>query len=692
MRLFLSETLVEDLFTDEDGNMKRIALIVCWMTVLTLCGTAQSNGGEERQETLSPYFFIDAGDEGIDCFPLKKTTVDVSIVGVIAEVTVRQTYANMGSIPIHGTYIFPGSTGAAVHGMKMVIGERVIQALIKEKSEAKKTFEKAKKEGKNAALLEQKRPNVFRMEIANVMPGDTVEVELRYTELLVPDDGTYEFIYPTVTGPRYRSSSDNTSEAADTWIRNPYLKQGRDSATDFDISVYLAAGMKLQELSCPSHDTVIDYVDDSRAHIRLSDPATFSGNRDYLLRYRLADREISTGLLLEEGGEEHHFLLMAQPPERVKPELIPPREYTFVVDVSGSMHGFPLNTAKCLLEDLVSSLRPTDLFNLLFFAGDSQVMSAVPVPATPDNIDRAVKMIESSSGGGGTELLKAVKRAFAFPRRDGVARTLVVVTDGYIAAEKEVFDEISNNLDHTNVFAFGIGSSVNRYLIEGIARAGMGEPFIVTTPGEVRSVARKFRDYIASPVLTDIQVRFEGADVYDVEPPAVADLFARRPVVVFGKWRGAKQGTVILSGKNGAGLYQQRFSFADTAVEKNSEALGYLWARSRIARISDHGSGRITEKNREKVVELGCAYNLLTAYTSFVAVDEIIRNPEGEGKMVKQPLPLPKNVSNLAVGGGMNHVPEPELILLAVLLAGLLLFGWFRRQRRACSGTGTLFR
>lgn len=659
--------------------MKKIMILACCLVLWA--------GGEENvradsataEKTLSPYFFVEGEDSGTDNFPLKNTDVEVSVTGVIAEVTVRQTYANMGGEVINGRYIFPGSTRAAVHGMKMVIGERVIEAVIKEKEQARKTFEKAKKQGKNASLLEQKRPNVFSMEVANIRPGDTVEIELRYTELLIPENGTYEFVYPTVVGPRYSTLTDNEENAGEAWVQNPYLKQGRIPETGFDISVLLSAGMNLQEVNCPTHDTQVSYEDLTRARVELAQPGIFGGDRDYILQYRLASMAISSGLLLEKGEKENFFLLMVQPPEKVTPQTIVPREYSFVIDVSGSMHGFPLDTAKKLLEDLISSLRPTDSFNVLLFAGDSTVMSEMPVPATPDNIDRAVKLIEQSDGGGGTELLKAMQRAMNMPRQEGVARTMVIVTDGYINAERQVFAQIQENLDNTNVFAFGIGSSVNRFLIEGMARSGRGEPFIVINPEQARPSAQKFRDYIASPVLTDISVHYEGIDVFDVEPPAVPDLFGERPVIVFGKFRGEPAGTIGISGSTSAGEFRQSFNLEDVALTQKKEGLGYLWARSRITRISDFSPGKKDPKERERIVELGLTYNLLTPFTSFIAVDEIVRNPDGKSRDVKQPLALPKGVSNLAVSGGVANVPEPEVVFLVLLLLAALLMNYLQR-------------
>jgi Ca-activated chloride channel family protein len=238
------------------------------------------------------------------------------------------------------------------------------------------------------------------------------------------------------------------------------------------------------------------------------------------------------------------------------------------------------------------------------------------------------------------------------------------------------------------VFSFGIGSSVNRYLIEGMAKAGLGEPFVVTKPQEASAAAQKFRHYIQSPVLTNISVNYSGFETYDVEPAGIPDLFAKRPVIVFGKWRGALRGTIELTGTNGNGEYADVFDISETKPLETNAALRYLWARTRIARLSDFNFNAENAENEAEITSLGLTYNLLTAYTSFIAVNDVIVNPQDQGEDVVQPLPLPLHVSNLAVGGTHSSVPEPELYILLIMAALLLTvmvvmkryqFKWKRR-------------
>ena len=650
-----------------------------WISFLAILPAAYSKTADDK--TLSPYFFIENGDPAVDRLPLKSTNAQVIINGTIADVTITQQYKNTGTRPINARYIFPASTRAAVHGMTMRIGNEVIKAVIEERKAAEKKFNDAKKSGKSASLLKQNRPNVFSMNVANIMPQDTVDIELQYTELLVPADGTYEFVYPAVVGPRYSSLPEADAAENDCWVKSPYLGEGTPDPADFNIVCDLSTGIPLSGIACKSHKTHVDWENESIARIFLDDSENSGGNRDYILNYRLTGKQIESGLILYESDEENFFLLTVQPPERVRPEDIPPREYIFVVDVSGSMNGFPLNTGKKLLKNLISGLKPTDKFNVVLFAGGSSVMSPLSMPATSANIYNAIRHIENRNGGGGTELRAALEKSFRIPKDEGFSRSVIIVTDGYISAERDVFALIENNLNRTNLFSFGIGSGVNRYLIEGMAKAGLGEPFVVTNPKEADAVAETFRQYISSPVLTNIRMNCDGFDTYDVEPKTIPDLFARRPVVIFGKWRGRPEGRITLTGRGGGNEFVKSFDVAETTVSGNNSALKYLWARTRIGRLSDFNVNRNNPDTKGEITSLGLTYNLLTDYTSFLAVHDVVRNPEANATDVNQPLPLPEHISNLAVGGSCSTVPEPEFYWLFACLMIMAAGRHFFRNR-----------
>jgi Ca-activated chloride channel family protein len=655
------------------SRLSLLVLLSIAANFLSPAGVAAEEAPLER--TLSPYFLVEGGDPSVDRFPLESTHVAVAVSGVIADVTVTQAYRNDGARPLNARYVFPASTRAAVSGMRMTLRDQVIEAQIQERKEAQRTFERARASGRNASLLEQQRPNVFQMSVANVTPGERIEVSFRYTELLVPSEGRYEFVFPTVVGPRYGASEERPA-AEERWIASPTLAEGAPPPAPFALEGVLAAGLPIQAAGSPTHALVERFEGPALYRFELDGAEALGADRDFVLHYRLAGDAIQSGLSLYDAGDEKFFLLLVEPPARVSPAAMPPRELVFVVDVSGSMHGFPLDTAKQLLRRLAATLRPVDRFNVLLFSGGSRLLAPQSLPATRENVAAALAVIDGEQGGGGTELLPALERALALSPARGVSRSFLIVTDGYVGADAEAMRHVAQHLGEANVFAFGIGSSVNRHLIEGLARAGLGEAFVVTQPAEAEEVAAAFADYVSTPVLADVTVAFDGFGAYDVEPRAIPDLLAERPLVVFGKYRGPAAGAIHVGGLTGAGAFASAFDVASVAPHDENRALVELWARSRVAALSDFGFGEPAEAARAGIRALGLRYGLLTRETSFVAVARRTVNPGGEAADVTQPLPLPRGISASAVGVG----PEPGLALLAAVLAAAcaLRLAWRR--------------
>jgi Ca-activated chloride channel family protein len=266
------------------------------------------------------------------------------------------------------------------------------------------------------------------------------------------------------------------------------------------------------------------------------------------------------------------------------------------------------------------------------------------------------------------------------PGDDSVSRNIVLVTDGYISAEDRVFRLVDEQLHRNNLFAFGIGSSVNRFLIESIARVGRAEAFVVTGAADAARTARQFSQYISAPALTNIRVEADAVELYDLEPARVPDMLAQRPVMVIGKFRNATDdATIRLTGVGGQG--EQSWDFRLDEAQSADSTLPQLWARKRLERLYAVPADD-AEAQRKRIVELGLQYSLLTRHTSFVAVDDSVRNTAGDAADVRQPLPLPEGVSNLAVGRPM---PEPELLWAGLLVLLMTCFGRLWKRRRALS-------
>ncbi|MFH1810772.1 MAG: VIT domain-containing protein [Pseudomonadota bacterium] len=617
--------------------------------VQRLRGSLQTPRAVKADRGSAPFLKVVSGDDSLEQLPLKSTRADVDVAGVIAQVKLTQVFRNEGRHTIEAEYVFPASTRAAVYAMKMTIGSRVIEAQIQKRDEARETYEQALQEGRTASLLEQQRPNVFQMSVGNILAGDEIQVELFYTELLQAEDRVYELVIPTVVGPRYVNGTEPDTRGPRSWTANPHLQEGEAAPYTFGATVDLRGAMPIARVQC-SHDVDVVYSGKESASVVLQ-PDAAHGNRDLILRYTLAGAQVQSGLLLYPGDDENFFTLMVEPPARVSPETIVPREYLFILDVSGSMQGFPLEVSKALMQELLEQLGPQDFFNVLFFAGDSALLSERSLPVSRNSIRRARSLVGMQHGGGGTELVPALERALALPRVAGAERIVVVATDGFVGVERRAFQLIRDKLGEANFFAFGIGSSVNRFLIEGMARAGQGEPFVATTEAEAKAQARRLGEYIRAPLLRDITVRFEGFGAYDVAPSHFPTLFADRPLVIHGKYKGPASGRVLVRGSNASGAFEASLDVADADRSEENAALRHLWARKKVQLLADDRQLEPTDEDVAAITQLGLRYNLLTEFTSFVAVDTVVRGDGTRGVTVRQPLPLPAGVSNSAVGG-----------------------------------------
>lgn len=586
--------------------------IIASIILLSLANTSFSQDTENTDNTESPYFSVFCNDTSVVDFPLLSTNMQATISGVIANIEVEQVYANSGDSALDATYVFPMSTNAAIYRMQMVVDDRVIDAVIMRKAEAQEIFQEANDSGYTASLLEQHRPNVFQMSLANINSGDTVKVRMTYTELIEPEKGVYELVLPSIVGPRYTTNNEE-------WVVQTRQDSLAIAGTAWNIDLTINAGMPVFA-KCKSHEASI-LNEGEVTHCMLE---THPG-KDFILDYTLSGNEIQTGLLLYEGESENFFLSIIQPP---RPEVIydsPRREYVFIMDVSGSMSGYPITVSKQLISNLLSDLNPDDKFNILFFAGGSAFLAQNSLPVTAENINSAIEMIENMNAGGGTELLPAMQRALNMEGTANYSRTFVILTDGYVTVERAAYQLIREHLNDANFFSFGIGRSVNREIIEGMAYVGEGESFVVTDDEDAYTMADIFKEYIERPALTNIETSFSGINAYDVEPPSIPDVFADRPIIIYGKYEDADNGSITVTGDYADGEVSGTFNFADySANAEENIALQYLWARKRIKLMSDYGlasNENDTLSIEEEITRLGLQYSLVTAYTSFVAVD-----------------------------------------------------------------------
>ncbi|NUQ36188.1 MAG: VWA domain-containing protein, partial [Planctomycetaceae bacterium] len=460
-------------------------------------------------------------------FPLRHTDVKASIAGYVASTVVTQTYENPFETPIEAVYIFPLPETAAVNYFRMTVGTRTIIGIIRRRAEAKEIYERAKAAGYTTSLLEQERPNIFTQSVANIAPKEQVKVEITYFNRLKYLNGQYEYVFPMVVGPRYLA---NTSDAER--IDPPVVPENTRSGHNISLSVDVDAGSEIGAIDTPAHHTNVTRGSASKATVTLASHEEIA-NRDFVLRYRLAGKGVQTGLLAHANAERGGFVsLMFTPPETPDASEIAPREMTFLLDISGSMHGTPLDMSKQIVKQAIQKMRPNDCFNIFFFAGGNGQLWETPQPNTSQNRQQALTALESLQAGGGTEMLAGLARLFASKRAPERSRMVLFLTDGYVGDEDRILTLVKQQCADSRFFAFGVGSSVNRYLIEGIGRHGRGHAAVVLPrEGSASELAvRDFYSHIDAPVLTDISVDWGNLDVSEQYPAMLPDVFAGHPI------------------------------------------------------------------------------------------------------------------------------------------------------------------
>jgi Ca-activated chloride channel family protein len=613
---------------------------------------------------------------GVLDLPLQHTDVRAEIVGMVAQVAVTQTYGNPFREPIEAIYVFPLPDNSAVDDFKMIIGQRVIQAEIQKREEARRTYEEARRRGNTAALLEQERPNIFTQSIANIAPGEKIQVITRYVQDLGYDAGLFEFVFPMVVGPRFMPGAPtdvsprgtgaalDTSTVCDASRISPFVvPAGARSGHDISIQVALDAGLPVQAVEAPNHETFTDRQDDRRVIVRLSEKDAIP-NRDFVLRWAVAGQLPQTSLFTYREGAHGYLSLVVQPPRLDVEALVGQRELVFVVDSSGSMSGLPIWLCKEAMRDALKRLRPTDTFNVITFSGGTAQAFDQPRRASQENVADALSFIERMQASGGTMMLNAIDAALKPEVAPGRRRYVFFLTDGLvgnddqiIAATRHYISELERKGQRGRVFSFGVGSAPNRNLLEGIAQSGKGVAVYASNREDpVRGVVRFFR-LIDHPVLEDVSIDWGSLHVSQVHPSPMPDLFLSRPLIVHARYELGGSGRVVVRGYADGRKVEIPLEVKLPAEPHGSSALASLWARAEIHDLladlafkQMSGAEAHEAAVKETVTGLGIEHRLVTPYTSFVAVDRSRVVGNGAPATVNQPVEVPEDVDGQMAG------------------------------------------
>jgi Ca-activated chloride channel family protein len=608
--------------------------------------------------------------------PLKHTGIKTEISGFVARTEVMQEFENVLSSAVEAIYVFPLPHESAVDGMTMKVGEREIRAVIKERDEARKIYEQAHNSGHTASLLDQERPNIFTQSVANIPPGGRVEITLSVIELLKYEAGVYQFAFPLVVGPRYipgsptarrnRGTMPDTDQVPDASRISPPVAgvHTNDAHAGHDVSLELTldAGVPVGDLESPSHKIFADRTGAGSYRVKLAE-GTVPPDKDFILKYKVAGVGIDDAVLSHGDQSGGYFTLILQPPEKVREEALVPRQLIFVLDTSGSMWGFPIEMAKKTIMRALDNLRKDETFNLITFSGDTRILFPEPVPATAENVAKAKHVLAGAYGSGGTEMMKAIRTALGDddsagkPVEADPVRVVCFMTDGYVGNDAEIIAEIKKHAD-ARVFSFGIGASVNRFLLAKMAEEGHGDVEFVTAPGEAKAAADRFYERVHSPVLTNISIDWNGLPVSEVYPREVRDLFSAKPIILTGRYTGAPAGKITIKGYQGTGDFSRTIPVDFSSAGPANAALEKIWARHKVEDLMSQDWDGVqygNSRNKAEIIQVGLKHSLATQYTSFVAVEEKTVVQDGKPVRIEVPVELPQGVSPLAVPGGQSQ-------------------------------------
>ena len=586
--------------------------------------------------------------------PRLATDVKIDISGPIARTIVSQRFENPSEHYVEGIYVFPLPDDAAVDTLKMQIGDRFIEGIIKPRAEARKIYETAKSQGKKASLLEQQRPNIFTNAVANIGPGETVIIQIEYQQMVKQSAGLFSLRFPMVVGPRYspqpirhtvdfnRNANNptgwgNLDPVADREkITPPVLDPAENGKINpVTIQVNLAAGFPLGEVKSVYHSMAITSENKSTQKLVLKDP-DIPADRDFEMTWKARGTAPNAALFKQQVRGKDYILAFITPPAiRPQNHAVKNRETIFVIDNSGSMAGQSIIQAKLALSDALLRLSSKDKFNIIRFDNTHELLFPKAVLATAEHIKQARRFVNNLEAEGGTEMLPALQTSLIDidASQNEHIRQVIFITDGAIGNEQQLFDAIASGRGRSRVFTIGIGSAPNTFFMRRAAEMGRGTFTHIGATNEVKERMSAFFDKLENPVLTGLQAEVRGGELSNVSPDPLPDLYAGEPIVLAAQMKTAG-GVLTITGDYGDQPWQVSMQLDNAAKGKG---IGKLWARRKIASLEASRSYSRDGKTIDRNIEATALdHHLVSRLTSLVAVDVSRTRPKDENLVKKE--------------------------------------------------------
>jgi len=627
------------------------------------------------------------------------TEVDMTVKGLHAEVKVRQRFKNNTDGWVNATYTYPLAEDSAVNRLAMVVGGRIIEGEIQEKEKARATFERAKAAGQRTTLVEQQRPNLFRQQVANIGPGETIEIRIGYSQGIVYDSGEFRLRMPMTLTPRYIPgvSQEDLLESANLNLTAHGWAMPTDAVPDahlitpgqghsgngelinpIRLNLKLYAGFELASLNSATHQI---QVTEGADYLQVNFSAgTVSMDRDFELRWIPAiGQEPVAALFHDHWRGDDYVQVLLMPPQRVHEQQVLAREMLLIIDVSGSMSGTSIVQARESAQQALDKLSPTDRFNIIVFSNDATQLFEHAVAASPTRLATARKYVSGLQANGGTEMLPALKRTFAHTPVDSHLQQVVFVTDGSVGNEAQLLAHIQRHIGSARLFTVAIGSAPNRYFLRRAAEIGRGSLTEIADVSQVKQRMNTLLEKLEKPLVTDIQL--DWPQPVQRFPRQVPDLYWGEPLLVSAKlppWPMRASAQLSISGKSAGKSWVRDIPLDFTRTTTTNTAaplLAQRFAREKITFIENQHYGNAnSDKARAEILPLALEYQLMSRFTSLVAVDKTPARPEDENAS-------DHSINNAMPAGSSIRAPYPQtatglyqhLLLGALALLALLL-------------------
>lgn len=665
-----------------------------WLLLGMGLGVASAHAFDEadyqRPDQVGAGSLLNRTERGYRSLLRGQAHYQVEIHGLVARVRVRQEFFNPGPDWLEAIYVMPLPADAAVNQLQLRIGEQVIEGAIQERAAARQAYVQARAAGQRAGLMEQQRPNLFTTQVANIGPGERIQVQLTWLQTVPYAQGEFTLRLPLTLKPRYIPGISRdlpplthgwalpTAQVPDApWITPPQRYADTKDPLRASLQVRVTPGFTLAGFEAPYHEIAVSRQGEQ--YEVLPQDGTLLMNRDFVMRWRPVPQQAPVAAYFTEtvAGQDHG-LIMLLPPTGPQAVSIPPRQLVLVIDTSGSMAGASMAQAKQALQTALARLRPQDRFNVIAFDSDYQALFPQPVAADNRARERARRFVASLNADGGTNMagpLQAALGGQTGTEDESLLSQVVFITDGSVGNETALLQLIQRHIGGQRLFTVGIGAAPNAYFMRKAAQFGRGTFTFVGSAGEVQRAMEQLLTGIEQPVLTDLKVELEGAEA-ELFPRPVPDLYLGQPLLIKARLDGPPSG-VRVSGRFQGQPWHTRL---DLGQGEQAAGVATLWARAKVAHLQDEG---VRQGNagqfRQAILELGLRHRLVTPYTSFVAVETVPARPRSE---LLHPSPVP----NLMPAGSLQAAPAVGYpatalglrgrLLLAVTLLGLAFTIW----------------